>query len=125
MRRNGTLSFKRYNQFTNAVRDIKLVKSLVQEEKEYCVPNTPRDVKTACFYLTNRCISISSVIKMFSIHEDAVITRRANGIWQLAVHSVFDGNENATVAPKYDRIPGILALPGQRDFSPTSMELRC
>lgn len=41
---------------------------------------------------------MSLVIKTFSVHEDTVITRRANGIWQLAVHSVLNGNENATVA---------------------------
>lgn len=66
---------------------------------------------------------MSFVIKTFSI-QDTVITRRANGIWQQRSIAFLDGNENAT-ALKYDQIPGVLALPGQPDFSPTSMELRC
>lgn len=41
----------------------------------------------------------------------------------MAIYSVFDGDENATVALKCDRIPGILALPGQPDFSPNGITL--
>jgi len=87
---------------------------------QFNINTTLRDVKTTSIFnkAIFECVSMSSD-ETFNVYENAVITQKANGNWQQLFRRERkrDSRTRSTIE--------FLALPGQPDFSPTSMELHC